>query len=95
MAGETLRGTAIEERMQLRIREAARSAGPPCSENLVVGTESKGAFGSNQCRNRASVRSIGRAPSNGKIGVRARNRINSSGDSGSERLASVYFAIKP
>jgi hypothetical protein len=37
--------------------------------------------------NAARVRSIGLAPSRGRIGVCERNRINSSGDSGSVRRA--------
>ena len=44
-------------------------------------------------RNTARVNSIGLAPSNGKIGVCARNRISSSGDSGSVRRASIDWAM--
>jgi hypothetical protein len=40
------------------------------------------------CSNSPNVKSIGRAPSNGRIGVCARNCISSSGDSGSVCRAS-------
>jgi hypothetical protein len=44
--------------------------------------------------NAAQVSSIGLAPSNGRIGVCARNRINSSGVSGSGRRALPTCAMK-